>query len=111
LVGRVFWLVLPYLKAALMQRFLDEFALTHATQGKRLVLVTDGATAHRATTLRVPERITLVRLPPYTPELNPTERLWRWFVKALLIATSTRWTSWSKVSAHVAKKSVPRRSR
>jgi len=39
-------------------------------------MVTDAATAHRATTLRVPERITLVRLPPSTPELNPTERLW-----------------------------------
>ncbi len=59
-----------------MQRFLDEFARTDATERKRVVLVVDGATAHRATTLRVPERITLVRLPPDTPELNPTERLW-----------------------------------
>lgn len=74
--GSVFWLVLPYLNAELMQRFLDEFARTHATQGKRIVMVTDGAPAHRATSLRVPERITLVGLPPYTPELNPTERLW-----------------------------------
>lgn len=32
--GRVFWLVLPYLNAQLMQRFLDEFARTHATEGK-----------------------------------------------------------------------------
>jgi len=54
----------------------DEFARTHATQGKRIVMVTDGATAHRANSLRVPARITLVQLPPDTPELNPTERLW-----------------------------------
>lgn len=74
--GRVFWLVLPYLNAQLMQRFLDEFARTHATQGKRIVMVLDGATAHRANSLRVPAGITLVQLPPYTPELNPTERLW-----------------------------------
>ncbi len=59
-----------------MQRFLDEFARTDATERKRVVLVVDGATAHRATTLRVPERITLVRCPPDTPALNPTERLW-----------------------------------
>jgi transposase len=26
--------------------------------------------------LQVPERLTLVSLPAYTPELNPTERLW-----------------------------------
>lgn len=74
--GRVFWLVLPYLNAAMMQLFLDEFARSHAISGKRIVLVLDGATAHRAKALRVPERLTLVGLPGYTPELNPTERLW-----------------------------------
>jgi transposase len=74
--GRVFWLVLPHLAAGMMQLFLDAFAQEHATPGKRLVLVVDGAAAHRAKSLRVPERMTLVPLPAYTPELNPTERLW-----------------------------------
>ena len=74
--GRVFWLVLPYLNAQLMQRFLDEFARTDAAEGKHIVMLVDGAAAHRAKSLRVPERITLMRLPAYTPELNPTERLW-----------------------------------
>ncbi len=76
LTGRVFWLVLPYLNAEMMQLFLDDFARTHAISGKRIVLVLDGATAHRAKALRVPQRLTLVSLPAYTPELNPTERLW-----------------------------------
>jgi len=74
--GRVFWLVLPYLNAAMMQSFLDEFARAHAGQGKGVVMVLDGATAHRAKSLRIPERLTLISLPAYTPELNPTERLW-----------------------------------
>jgi len=74
--GRVFWLVLPHLAAEMMQLFLDAFAREHATAGKRVVLVVDGASAHRARSLRVPERVTLVNLPAYTPELNPTERLW-----------------------------------
>jgi transposase len=74
--GRVFWLVLPRLSAEMMQLFLDEFAAEHVTPGKRVVLVVDGASAHRAKSLRVPERITLVSLPAYTPELNPAERLW-----------------------------------
>ena len=74
--GRVFWLVLPYLNAGMMQRFLDAFAREHAPAGGRIVMVLDGASAHRARSLRVPERITLVSLPAYTPELNPTERLW-----------------------------------
>lgn len=74
--GRVFWLVLPYLSTPMMQRFLDAFADEHAPAGKRIVMVLDGASAHRARSLRVPERLTLVSLPAYTPELNPTERLW-----------------------------------
>jgi transposase len=68
--------VLPQLSAQMMQLFLDEFAAAHVTPGKRVVLVVDGASAHRAKSLRVPERITLVSLPAYTPELNPAERLW-----------------------------------
>ena len=40
------------------------------------MVVVDGAAAHRAKSLRVPERLTLVPLPAYTPELNPAERLW-----------------------------------
>lgn len=68
--------MLPHLAAGMMQLFLDAFAAEHAPEGKRVVLVVDGASAHRAKSLRVPERITLVPLPAYTPELNPTERLW-----------------------------------
>lgn len=74
--GRVFWLVLPQLSGAVMQLFLDEFARAHATRGKRIVLVLDGAAAHRAKSLQLPERITVVPLPAYRPELNPAERLW-----------------------------------
>ena len=58
------------------QLFLDEFAKAYAGEGKRIVLCWDGAPAHRAKGLRVPERITLVPLPAYTPELNPAEHLW-----------------------------------
>jgi transposase len=74
--GRVFWLILPRLDGDCVQLFLDEFAHRHATEGKRLLLVWDGAPAHRATTLKVSERISLISLPAYTPELNPSERVW-----------------------------------
>ncbi len=62
--GRVFWLVLPHLAAEMMQPFLDAFAREHAPPGKRVVLVVDGASAHRAKSLRVPERLTLVSCRP-----------------------------------------------
>lgn len=37
----------------------------------------DGAGWHRmGARLRVPDNITLLRLPPYSPELNPVENVW-----------------------------------
>ena len=36
----------------------------------------DKAGWHTAGELRVPENLSLVFLPPYSPELNPIERLW-----------------------------------
>jgi len=40
------------------------------------VLIMDQAGWHKARALRVPENITILYLPPYSPELNPIERLW-----------------------------------
>jgi transposase len=42
------------------------------------VLVVDGAGWHTAKDLVVPSNISLLQLPPYSPELNPIERLWLW---------------------------------
>lgn len=39
------------------------------------MMMWDGAPAHRGR-LEVPEGIELVLLPAYTPEMNPSERLW-----------------------------------
>ena len=38
----------------------------------------DGAGFHTSRSLVVPENITLVQLPPYSPELNPIENLWHY---------------------------------
>ena len=40
------------------------------------VLVLDNAGWHVAKALKVPDNITLLPLPPYSPELNPVERVW-----------------------------------
>jgi transposase len=40
------------------------------------LLVLDGAPNHRCGDLAVPDNITLLYLPPYSPELNPKENLW-----------------------------------
>lgn len=43
-----------------------------------VVLVLDGAGWHKANDLAVPENMTLLFLPPYSPELMPMERVWAW---------------------------------
>ena len=44
----------------------------------QVVLVLDQAGWHVAKDLQVPDNITLLYLPAYSPELNPVERLWCW---------------------------------
>ena len=39
-------------------------------------MVLDGAPAHRAQALRIADNVALIRLPSYSPELNPVEHLW-----------------------------------
>ena len=40
--------------------------------------VLDGAGWHISKSLIVPDNITLMPLPPYSPELNPVENLWQY---------------------------------
>ena len=44
------------------------------------ILIMDGAGWHKSKDLIVPKNIQIVLLPPYCPELNPVERLWK-FIK------------------------------
>lgn len=41
-----------------------------------VILVLDQAGWHTAKALKIPENISLLYLPPYSPELNAVERLW-----------------------------------
>ena len=67
-------LILPHVNGACMQIFLDEVAARHPHE--RLVMVLDGAGWHQSESLQLPPNLRLLRLPPYSPELNPVEHLW-----------------------------------
>ena len=58
-----------------MNLFLAEFG-RRLPDGVHAALVLDGAGWHGAKALEVPANVTLVPLPPYSPELNPVERVW-----------------------------------
>lgn len=52
---------------------------------RHAILVLDCAGWHESSTqLSIPKNITLLSLPPYSPELNPVERLWRWIKRRYL---------------------------
>jgi transposase len=56
---------------------LAEFARqAGASPTKQIVLVLDRAGWHTSVTLRVPDHVHLLFLPPYSPELQPAEHLW-----------------------------------
>jgi transposase len=73
--GDGFFLGLPTLDAAQVQRFLDEFA--RARPNTLNVLLLDNSRCHTAKDLHLPENIVLVFQEPYAPELNPAERVWQ----------------------------------
>jgi transposase len=58
-----------------MDIFLAQFSDT-LPSGVHAVLLLDQAGWHGKAALQVPENITLLPLPPYSPELNPVERVW-----------------------------------
>jgi transposase len=75
--GEVHWLVLPTVNAEVFSLALEHFAReVGAGTRKRILLVVDRAGWHTAKKLRVPEGIHLEFLPPHSPELQPSERLW-----------------------------------
>ncbi|MEZ5825086.1 MAG: transposase [Geminicoccaceae bacterium] len=96
-------LVLPVVSTAAMQAFLDELAM-HIADGAHAVVIMDraardgllaiappvmdwppaGAGWHCAIDLAVPDNITPVFLPPYSPELNAIERLWLYIKERFL---------------------------
>ena len=73
--GQSFALVLPELSTEAMQVFLDRFAAELAPD-EHAVLTVDQAGWHVAHALRVPDTVSLIYLPPYSPQLNPVERVW-----------------------------------
>ena len=68
-------LALPVVSTAAMQAMLDELAKAVAPKAHAVVLM-DQTGWHRAHALTVPDNLSLLFLPPYSPELNVIERVW-----------------------------------
>ena len=71
------WFLCNGVSTALFSAVLAAFATAvGAGPDKLVVLVLDNAGWHSSDKLVVPDGLLLVFLPPYSPELQPAERLW-----------------------------------
>lgn len=73
--GKSSALITPTVNTQYMNHHLKHIS-EEAGADSHVVLVLNQAGWHIAKALVVPENITLFHLPPYSPELNPVERLW-----------------------------------
>ena len=78
--GASFLLELPYCNTDCFELFLNEFSLINPQELK--VIVLDNGAFHKAKRLKVPKNIILIFLPPFSPELNPAEKMWAKFKRA-----------------------------
>ena len=70
-------LLMPYVNTDAFNTFLKTLAADLKPR-EHAVLIMDQAGWHKSKTLQVPENITILYLPPYSPELNPIENLWHY---------------------------------
>ena len=60
----------------IFEHYLFEFSKKNPREYK--IVVIDNAAFHSTKNISVPENIYLLRIPPYSPELNPCEQVWQY---------------------------------
>jgi len=80
--GDNYSLILPFVCTDMMNLYLDK--LSQEFRDQLIVLIMDQAGWHKSKELIIPDNIRIIYLPPYSPELNPVERFWRYLKNELL---------------------------
>lgn len=75
--GQSSGLLAPWVNTSVVNAFLGEFSRELAPD-VHAVLIWDQAGFHTAKDVCIPENITIIPLPPYSPQLNPVEKLWQY---------------------------------
>lgn len=70
-------MVVPWVNKDVMIEHLRQIsAITE--KGRHAVVIMDGAGWHTEDIAREFENVSVIKLPPYSPELNPIEQVWSW---------------------------------
>jgi transposase len=72
--GETFSIISPQNDTEAMTVFLK--LLSQHFNHYNIAIVVDSAGWHRSKALKIPKNISLIFLPPYSPELNPVEHIW-----------------------------------
>ena len=75
--GAMSAVIMPTLNTEVVNLFLEQFS-RELPAGVHAVLIWDGAGFHTGEDVVVPSNVSLIQLPPYSPELNPVENLWHY---------------------------------
>jgi len=76
--GQTIELRSPNINTDITNVFFKQFC-KEADPNVHVVMVWDRAGFHTSKELKIPDNVTIVPLPPYSPELNPVENLWHYF--------------------------------
>ena len=94
-----------------MQLYIDAFSATIGAD-EHVALFLDQAGWHGANKLKFPGNITPLPLPPYSPELNPVERVWEFLKERFLshrlldddqAIVNAACTAWNKLAAEAGR--------
>ena len=75
--GQAVGLLSPHINTEVMNIFLEQFA-QEVDPDVHAVMIWDQAGFHTSKQLKLSPNVTVVPLPPYSPELNPIENLWHY---------------------------------
>lgn len=76
MTGTLFLQEYPRVNADHFQQFLEDFSQCYPQDFH--VIQVDNARFHRSNDLVMPDNVMLLYQPPYSPQVNPSERLWQW---------------------------------
>ena len=79
--GETFYYEFSHLDTQCFETFLQLFAESYSSEIQ--IIQIDNAPSHTTEKLAIPDNVILLFQPPYTPEVNPIERLWE-YLKSFL---------------------------
>jgi transposase len=75
--GKTEAIISPVMNIAVMAEHLTLISRAKEA-GRHALVIADGASWHNNTALESIDNVSIMKLPPYSPELNPIEQVWQW---------------------------------